>query len=148
MQLWVISGDGGLTNSEFIDLNEGTTTAGPDLPVRMDGACASYINSSHVIISNQYPLPGVSTAPVYYHSFIVDMNNNFAITVGPDIPGANQFHTCGCTRFMHPNGTNYVVLASGDSSPGFNTRIISETLDAWIEGKIVRMYSESRRGLI
>ena len=134
MQLWLIGGyPGGSGDSDYYKTTEfidhSGTTPGPVFPEEIYRTCASYINATHAI---------VTTVRGSIHSYIVDLNDNFAITEGPTIDPFT-YADSGCARFMHPNGTNFVILAGGES--GYHadqTELISDAnFDTWLEGKII-----------
>ena len=129
MQLWLIGGyvGGNFEKTTVFAVLNGTSVSsspGPDLPENFVEPCASYINASLAIITSNKPA----------RSYIVDLNNDFAITKGPPFAKIGYLTHHGCTRFMHRNGTNFVVLA-GVGLNHDETEITSEAnLDSWMEG--------------
>ena len=89
-------------------------TKGPELPWKFYRHCATQINSTHgILIGGQGRLKG---------SLIVDLNNNFQMSTGPDLIGIGRRDHM-CTKFSYMNG-NYVLVAGGkdlDNIPNLTT---------------------------
>ena len=137
MQLWIIGQTHKATTektTELVGLSGNsipTSSPGPDLPKKFVEPCATYLNASHAIITSH---------PAY--SYIVDLNNDFVITELPPFSHVTWLDYPACARFMHPNGTNFVVVAATGATASsvtanhVQTEIISEaSLDSWTEGK-------------
>ena len=93
-------------------------TKGPELPWKFYRHCATQINSTHgILIGGQGRLKG---------SLIVDLNNNFKMSTGPDLAGIGRRDHM-CTKFSYMNG-NYVLVAGGkdlDNIPNLTTEILN-----------------------
>ena len=120
----MIGGDGdgpSKSTSEIVDLSG--VVPGPDLGRDLWQHCSTNWNSSHVIIVFRKV------------TWIVDLSNNFAWTNGPYLTYKREYF--GCTTFLHPNGTSFVIVAGSYSEGKDTTEIFSPeiNMNSWFEGK-------------
>ena len=107
-------------------------TKGPELPWKFYRHCATQINSTHgILIGGQDRLKG---------SLIVDLNNNFKMSTGPDLAGIGRRDHM-CTKFSYMNG-NYVLVAGGkdlENTPNLTTEIlnVNDIGRGWTQGMYI-----------
>ena len=110
--------------SELVD--ENGTTPGPDLPWNFEMGCVSMMNDTHAIITG-----GRQSSQKTMIARIEDLT----ITEGPEL--TRKYWTHGCSKLSHSNGTNYIVVAGGQS---YGNRKIVDLLnvdsidEGWFEG--------------
>ena len=108
--------EGTFTSSELVDGL--IVTKGPELPWKFYRHCATQINSTHgILIGGQGRLKG---------SLIVDLNNNFQMSTGPDLIGIGRRDHM-CIKFSYMN-ENYVLVAGGkdlENTPNLTTEILN-----------------------
>ena len=113
-------------------------TKGPELPWKFYRHCATQINSTHgILIGGQGRLKG---------SLIVDLNNNFKMSTGPDLTGIGRRDHM-CTKFSYMN-RNYVLVAGGkdlDNTPNLTTEIlnVNDIGRGWTPGMYIHILLDS-----
>ena len=114
------------THTEFVTKNG--SSIGPDIPPSW-GACATRINATHGI------LIGVDTT-IAKETLFVNLET-FQMETGPEV-SILRYHSA-CSRFSHVNGSEYIIVAGGNSASGKTTEIlnVSDNSATWITGIMI-----------
>ena len=129
--MWIIGGRNSKDTSEIVDVNG--SIYGPKLPWDMWDNCASQMNDTHGIITGgHYGNNAIKRTLIFRY-------NDLEMTEGPPMLTSKFNHAC--SRFQHPNGTNFVVVASAVYYGAYNMvevlNVDSIDMD-WFKGKIIK----------
>ena len=116
------------THTEFVTKNG--SSIGPDIPPSW-GACATRINATHGILIGVGGFNSKETLFVNFQTYPYQMET------GPELSIRRYYSAC--SRFSHVNGSEYIIVAGGNSASGKTTEIlnVSDNSATWITGIMI-----------
>ena len=111
--MWITGGNTREMSTEFISLNG--SKKGDNLPFGIEYHCMVKYNPKHILmIGGNYRMQGGKNVVATSKTWIIDTEQNFNITEGPQLNQGRNFHYCG--KIKDAFGNVLIVVISGKKS--------------------------------
>ena len=112
--MWITGGKTGEISTEFITLDG--SKKGDDLPFDIEYHCMVKYDPKHILmIGGNYRLQGGKRVVATNKTWIIDTEQNFNVTEGPQLNQGRNSHYCG--KLKDSYGNVIIVVVSGKKSP-------------------------------